>query len=77
MYICVRNATWWIMFRIVGTIWGTVIIAGYGHKEEIGLYSICAYSFYEIIVNTGASWALYPTNWLTKIDAATYKRYEH
>ena len=37
---------------------------------------MCAYSFYEIVVNTGTSWALYPTNWLTDIDPSNYKKYE-
>jgi hypothetical protein len=64
------------MLRIGGTVWGTVIIAGYAHKEYIGLYIICGYSLYEILVNTGTSWALYPTNWLTEIDSASNKKYE-
>ena len=64
------------MLRIGGTVWGTVVIAGYAHKEYIGLYIICGYSLYEILVNTATSWALYPTNWLTEIDSASIKKYE-
>ena len=76
MFTCVKSATWWIMLRIGGSIWAAAIIAVYGDKESIGLYTTCGYTFYEIIVNSGVSWAFYPTNWMTEIDESNYKKYE-
>ena len=72
MYTSIRNAAWWIMVRIVGTVWGAAVIAGYGQKDKIGVYTLCGYCIFEMIANTGVTWSLYPTNWMTEIDDASF-----
>ena len=30
MYLSVKKAAWWMVLKVVGQIWGTAFIAGYG-----------------------------------------------
>ena len=65
------------MLRVGGTIWGSVAIIIYGQNDTVkGMYMASIYAIYELLINTGVTWSLYPTRWMTAVDEIEYKKYE-